>query len=201
MEMFIKIYIPVFFLLFIAWVFVIPSLNVYKKTGVNPFRFISNEDSAYDFLGVSMKVFIGLLFIAIAIFSFSETAYQYLAPFHYLEADTLKVIGLALGHFGFIGIKIAQSNMKMSWRIGIDYENKTELVTTGFYRFSRNPIYLFLIICLIGLFLVLPNAFTLAVVFAAYLILQVTMRLEEEFLLKQHGDSYTAYKKNVPRIL
>ena len=201
MESFLKIYLPLFIILFIVLVFIVPSVRVYKQTGINPFRFITNQDKAHDFVGVTMKVFIALLLVVVLIYAFTPTVYRFLAPFDYMEIKELKIFGLILGHVALIGIMIAQLHMRQSWRIGIDFENKTSLVTIGFFKISRNPIYLFLLIALIGLFLIIPNAITFAVLFAAFLILQVTIRLEEEFLEKQHGTSYLEYKQKVPRLI
>lgn len=148
-----------------------------------------------------MKIFILLICIVVLIYSAFPDVYKYLSQFIYLESLTLKIIGLVIGHISIICIMIAQFHMRLSWRIGIDFENKTQLVTIGFFKVSRNPIYLFLLISLVGLFLIIPNAVTFAVLFAAYLILQVTMRLEEEFLEMQHGEAYLEYKRKVRRLL
>jgi protein-S-isoprenylcysteine O-methyltransferase Ste14 len=51
---------------------------------------------------------------------------------------------------------IAQYQMSNSWRIGIDEKNKTELVTKGIF-YSRNPIFLGMIISILGIFLILPT--------------------------------------------
>lgn len=200
MDTFLKIYLPVFIILFIILVFVVPSVRVYKKTGINPFRFTTNLYK-HDYVGATMKIFILLILVVVLIYSVFPEAYKYLSPFIYLDSVTLKIVGLIMGHVSIICIMIAQYHMRLSWRIGIDYENKTPLVTTGFFKLSRNPIYLFLLISLVGLFLIIPNAITFAVLFAAYLILQVTMRLEEEFLEKQHGIAYIEYKTKVPRLI
>ena len=201
MESFLKIYLLLFVVFFIVLVFILPSMRVYRKTGINPFRFITNHDTAHDFVGMSMKGFILLLLAVVIVHSFFGSVYKYLSPFIYLETRTAKIIGLVLGHISLIGIMIAQWNMRLSWRIGIDFENKTPLVNIGLFKISRNPIYLFLIISLIGLFLIIPNAVTFAVLFSAYLILQVTIRLEEDFLEKQHGEAYLLYKRNVRRFI
>lgn len=201
MNGFLKIYLPVFFVVFIVWVFIVPSINVYKQTGINPFRFATKHNPTHDYVGNIMKVFILLLLFTIGVYSTSATAYQYLAPFSYLVLPALKTVGLVFGHISLLGIKSAQKQMRLSWRIGIDYENSTKLVTSGLFSVSRNPIYLFLLLGLIGMFLILPNAVTFAIFFAAFLVLHITMRLEEDFLQKQHGEAYINYKKKVRRLI
>lgn len=201
MDGFLKIYLPVFLMAFIAWVFVVPSVRVYRQTGINPFRFATKHNPTHDYVGNTMKVFILLLLVTIGVYSISDVVYQYLAPFRYMELSNLKIVGLVFGHISLIGIKIAQRQMRLSWRIGIDYENKTKLVTSGLFSVSRNPIYLFLLVGLIGMFLLLPNAVTFAILFAVFLVLHITMRLEEEFLQKQHGEPYIVYKAKVRRLI
>ena len=88
-----------------------------------------------------------------------------------------------------------------SWRIGIDQESETKLVQAGFFRFSRNPIFLGVRINLLGFFLVLPNALTLVILILGDVILQIQVRMEEEFLARKHGKSYEEYKRSVPRWL
>ena len=85
--------------------------------------------------------------------------------------------------------------------LGIDEQHPTELRTTGLFAISRNPIFLGLIVVLIGFFLLLPNALTLVVLIAGYLLIQIQIRLEETFLLQQHGASYKNYKASVRRFL
>jgi protein-S-isoprenylcysteine O-methyltransferase Ste14 len=201
MEAFVKIYLTPFIIGFIVLVFIVPSIRVYRQTGINPFRFAANLDQADDYIGASMKVFILLLTSTVFVYSFLESVYSRLAPFTYLELPALKIAGLALAHLSMIGIVIAQLQMKQSWRIGIDYENKTQLITTGLFSRSRNPIFFFMIITLLGLFMILSNAITLAVLFTAYFVLEITMRLEEDFLMKQHGEEYLNYRNNVPRLI
>jgi protein-S-isoprenylcysteine O-methyltransferase Ste14 len=91
--------------------------------------------------------------------------------------------------------------MKESWRIGIDREIKTELITHGLFRFSRNPIFLGMTISLIGFFFVVPTVIVFAFLLIGSILMQIQIRLEEEYLLKQHGEIYQAYKKKVKCML
>ena len=86
-----------------------------------------------------------------------------------------------------------------SWRISIDDAHTTRLVNTGMFGISRNPIFLGMIVTLIGLFLVMPNAFTLLVVVLGVVVINIQVRLEEEFLQTTHGDEYAGYMRRVRR--
>ena len=98
-----------------------------------------------------------------------------------------------------IFIAIAQGQMGKSWRVGIDRENKTELVDVGLFQYSRNPIFLGMRFTGVGLFLLIPNALTLTTFVLGDILMQVQVRLEEEFLEGVHGERYTEFKKTVRR--
>jgi len=95
----------------------------------------------------------------------------------------------------------AQIHMRNSFRIGIDQNAQTELVSNGLFRFSRNPIYVGMLGALLGLFLVTPNAFTLLINIIAYILVQIQVRLEEDYLLKLHEKAFLTYKNRVRRFL
>lgn len=195
-----KYYLPLFLLAYLLITFVLPSVRVYKQTGINPVTF-SKSDNAHDYIGTVMKVLTGLLVVAVLLFSFSTDAYSYLNPFEYLQKEWLLYTGLFLVHVALIWVVIAQSHMKQSWRIGIDVKNKTALVTNGLFSISRNPVFLGMIISTAGIFLILPNAITFFVAVTSYIIVQIQIRLEEEHLQKMHGTIYSDYKQKVKRLI
>ena len=91
--------------------------------------------------------------------------------------------------------------MGVSWRIGIDEEHRTPLVREGVFGVSRNPIFLGMMLTLLGLFLVIPNAVTLHVLGLGVVLIQIRVRLEEEFLSGAHGEAYAEYRRDVRRWL
>ena len=195
-----KIYLPIYLIMYMLVAFVIPTYRTYKQTGINPITFGKN-DNAHDYIGFIMKVLIVLLFVAVLTYSMSEKMYSYLVPISYLQTQTLTIIGLALIHIALVWISIAQFQMSNSWRIGIDEENKTKLVTEGIFSISRNPIFLGMIISVLGLFFIVPNALTFFLTITTYIIIQIQIRLEEEFLQKQHAQDYVNYKLKTKRLL
>ena len=91
--------------------------------------------------------------------------------------------------------------MANSWHISIDENDRIELVTNGLFSVSRNPIFLGIMIANVGLFIIIPNAFTLLIVSLSTVSISTQIRLEEEFLKKRHGGIYHVYLKRVGRWL
>lgn len=200
MLLFLKYYLPLFLLAYLVITFILPSVRVYKKTGINPVTF-GKSDNAHDYIGAIMKLLTGLLIVAVLVFSLSEKANQYLNLITYLDNIWFKYIGLIIIHASLLWIVIAQFHMRQSWRIGIDEKNKTELITKGLFSISRNPVFWGMILSTIGIFLIIPNTVTFFIAAASYIVIQIQIRIEEEHLAKQHGEVYNEYKRTVTRLI
>lgn len=192
------IYLFSFYCVFIIALFVIPSYVTYKRTGINPFKF-DKEDTTINYVGKAYKIISAVAFVTISLNAFFPISIQYLTPIKYLGSDNIKWIGFTLIHIAFMIIFIAQRNMANEWRIGIDNENQVNLVTRGMFHISRNPVFLGVIIVFIGLFLIIPTTVTAVVLVSGVLVIQVQVRLEEEFLLKKLGNEYKEYMSKVNR--
>jgi protein-S-isoprenylcysteine O-methyltransferase Ste14 len=195
-----RYFLPLFFLAYIAAAFFWRSFIVRKKTGINPVVF-KGSDSPHDYIGRIFKLLFALIAIVILIYSFSPRAYPYFMPIDWLERLWIKSIGVALLLLSLVWTVVAQAQMAESWRIGIDQEHKTPLVKTGVFGFSRNPIFLGVMITLFGLFFVIPNALTLLILVTGIVVIGVQVRLEEEFLTMTHGEEYIEYRRAVRRWL
>ena len=188
------VYLIVYFLL----VFVVRSVLLWKKTGINPLTF-NKTDDAHGFNGKVFTVISFLELIVVGLYAFKNNWYEYLLPFWYLENLILQKIGWVLLILSLIVVWISQTQMANSWRIGIDENNKTKLVTNGFFSLSRNPIFLGIMIANIGLFLVIPNAFTLLIISLSTITINTQIRLEEEFLKRKFESEYLDYAEKVRR--
>lgn len=196
-----KVYLFVILLFTLFFVFVLPTYITYKKTKINPITF-GKEDNVHNFVGNVFKVLIILLIITFSTHLLNENIYvKYLVPITYLDSKVLFYTGFLLLHFSIVWIFIAQMQMGTNWRIGIDEKNKTNLVTTGLFSVSRNPIFLGILASIFGVFMILPNVFTFFIAFAGYIVIQIQIKLEEEFLEKQLGEQYLFYKKNTKRLI
>ncbi len=171
---------------------------LWKKTGINPLTF-NKTDDAHGFNGKVFTAVSCLELMVVGLYAFKNDWYAYLLPFWYLENQTLQKIGWGFLILSLIVVWIAQTQMANSWRIGIDENNKTKLVTNGMFSVSRNPIFLGILIANIGLFLVIPNAFTLLIISLSTISINTQIRLEEDFLKREFGNDYVEYTKKVRR--
>lgn len=76
----------------------------------------------------------------------------------------------------------------------------TSLVTTGPFRYTRNPIYLGMAIMLVAWLIFLANVLTVVgVIFFVMFITEYQIKPEEEALVKIFGEEYLRYKRSVRR--
>lgn len=193
-----RIILPVYLVVYFAVAFAWRSVVVWKQTGINPYV-LGKTDTAYDYIGVVFRVTFGMLAAAIILYSVFTSVYVYTAPIVWLDFNIFKWIGLALLIVSFIWTAIAQAQMGNSWRIGIDKENRTDLVHKGLFKVSRNPIFVGMRVALLGVFLIIPNALTLLALGLGDVLMQIQVRLEEEHLRGLHGADYDAYQGEVRR--
>jgi protein-S-isoprenylcysteine O-methyltransferase Ste14 len=109
-------------------------------------------------------------------------------------------LGWTLMAAGLAVIVAAQAQMGASWRIGID-DRPTALVTRGPFALSRNPIFAGMLLSLAGLCALTPSAATLIGWVAIAQLIFVQVRLEEQHLLRQHGQGYARYAARVGRFV
>ena len=74
----------------------------------------------------------------------------------------------------------------------------TQIVEDGPFRFSRNPMYLSLVLVLFGLFVLFLSIWFLLATAVVWLVFdRIAVLPEEVYLEKKFGDRYTAYKSRV----
>jgi protein-S-isoprenylcysteine O-methyltransferase Ste14 len=112
-----------------------------------------------------------------------------------------RIAGIALGFGGAILMFTAQMNMGPSWRIGIDSTARTALITHGWYAYSRNPIYVFVIMTFIGFALLVPNVVTWALVIGSLWGFRSQVLHEERWLAETHGADWYEYAGRVGRFV
>lgn len=104
-----------------------------------------------------------------------------------------------------VGLAISGTAARAFRRAGtpvVPFEQSTTLVTGGLYRYTRNPMYLGLVITLLGVWIVLGTLSPSFALVAFVLIIELWfIRGEERFLDEIFGEQYRSYKLRVRRWL
>ena len=109
--------------------------------------------------------------------------------------------GFCTGMLGDLIFLLSVLCMKDSWRAGIPDQEHTELVTSGIYRFSRNPAFLGFDFMYIGVMLMYCNLLTVPLTVFAIVMLHLQILQEERYLDETFGEAYREYKRHTFRYL
>lgn len=120
---------------------------------------------------------------------------------NWLDHEIIRITGLFFISISIVIGFISLITMKDSWRVGIRPEQKTELITNGVFRFSRNPYFLSNILIFLGCFFIIPTYGFLIMYLIWIILIHLLILDEEEYLTEQHGDVYRDYKHRVNRYL
>ncbi len=111
----------------------------------------------------------------------------------------LRIAGAVIGIGGVVVFGLAVHEMRDSWRAGIPAEDRTELVTSGIFRFGRNPAFLGFDLLYAGLCAMFFNWVLLAFTLCAIVMLHLQTLQEERFMAKTFGPAYQNYKSRTRR--
>ena len=116
-------------------------------------------------------------------------------------SSTIALVGGLL--FLLSGIVLAASAARLfsKAKTGIvPFSESTKLVVSGAYRFTRNPMYLGMFFCLIGVTLLVNNVLGLLVLLLFFFIIRQKFVLKEELQMQEtFGDDYAQFKARIRR--
>jgi protein-S-isoprenylcysteine O-methyltransferase Ste14 len=105
------------------------------------------------------------------------------------------MLGLGVGTILFCAGKFRRAHTAIE-----PWKTSSQIITSGPYRWSRNPIYLSFTVVGAGIAILLNNLWIVLTQLPLVLVItQVVIRKEERYLEEKFGDSYRAYKSRVRR--
>lgn len=111
-----------------------------------------------------------------------------------------RIVGICIAFTGVAVFITSVVTMRDSWRAGVSKTDKTELVTSGIYSFSRNPAFLGFDLVYIGILLMFFNLILFIIsVFGVVIFHLQIVNVEEDFLIDTFREEYINYKKKVCR--
>lgn len=113
----------------------------------------------------------------------------------------INVFGQVIFFIGIILAIWAKITMKNNWNMPGEYhQRQKEIVRSGPFKFSRNPIYVGLILVILGYSLALRSYTFILVPFIAFYFYKAILK-EEKILTKHFGKKYLDYISQVPRFI
>ena len=136
------------------------------------------------------------------IFIFIAYVAKWTIPISFVVPSILRNIGFGLIVVGFL-LGIAAFLEFRKARTTVDpHGSVSNIVTSGIYRFTRNPIYMGFLLMLIGIPLNSGTYWGIILVpVFIYFMNSLVIEREEAYLEKKFGDVYTSYKSRVRRWL
>ncbi|WP_207004663.1 methyltransferase family protein [Trinickia mobilis] len=160
----------------------------------------SRGDSARDFVArwfyLWLPVIDGLF---LAVYGFTGERGQPVLNLAGLE--WVRLVGVACLIISLIWVVASQASMGAAWRMGVDADTQTELVTSGPFALSRNPVYLGIRGTMLGQLLVVGTWPVLAIWLMSELLVQIQVRFEEAHMVRLHAQRYAKYCARVRRWL
>jgi protein-S-isoprenylcysteine O-methyltransferase Ste14 len=184
--------------LFLLLAFGVRILLQVRRTGSTGFSGLPGRPGSAEWLaglGFAGMLLLGATAPVLALAGIVE-------PISALDTTAVHLAGIAFSAVGIVATFYAQVAMGASWRIGIDYEQRTQLVTAGPFALVRNPIYSATLPTALGLALLVPSPVALVAFAGLVIALELQVRVvEEPHLLQEHGDEYAAYAARVGRFV
>lgn len=187
-----------FFALYLLLAFGLRSVVQKIRTGSTGFKGVSGAAGSTEWWG-------GVLFVVAVTAGALAPILDLvggLDPLASLDHEIVQAAGGGLFWGGFVSTILAQMAMGDSWRIGVDHDERTDLVTDGPFQYMRNPIFSGMIPTSLGLALLVPNVVALLGFATLIAALEIQVRrVEEPYLLQVHGEPYRDYASRVGRFL
>jgi protein-S-isoprenylcysteine O-methyltransferase Ste14 len=186
------------YLLYLVLAFGLRTVIQIRQTGASGFKGISGRAGSPEWLAGVLFVVALVVGLAAPVLALADVV----EPLDALDTSATHAAGLMLFLVGLAATLAAQLAMGTSWRIGVDHSERTDLVTSGPFAYSRNPIFAAMIPASLGLALMVPSVVAIGGVLALLLALQLQVRIvEEPYLANTHGAAYAAYAARVGRFV
>jgi protein-S-isoprenylcysteine O-methyltransferase Ste14 len=167
-----------------AWILVIPMLIIFffevRATAAR------ESGKSGDFQLTRKE---NILIYAIFLPMFSSFIYAIFLPLQL--GTTWLYSGLLIYLFGMVFIIVGVLNFATS--------PKDKVITTGLYRFSRNPVYMGMLLMQIGVGIACSSWLYLLLTVMLMILLNAILSSEERYCLYRYGDDYRKYKKRTSR--
>ncbi len=111
------------------------------------------------------------------------------------------IVGLSLIVIGYTIAIVAVVTLRRSYASTLVIREDHQLITHGIYRFTRHPVYLGVIIAIIGVPVYASSLYGLLTMSALIPIFLNRIRMEERMLTDEFGDAYRTYVETTSKLI
>lgn len=177
--------VPLIALLAIIVATLLRGQAVNRQTGDHPWAFASAKGKQ-RLAGAAFAVSVAML-IAASVVAAIEGGSTWS-----LLAAIFAVAGAAI-------VIVAQIQMGRAWRVGVREGDAPLFIQHGLFKFSRNPIFVGMILIGLGVAIVAGDWWAWVAWVAFAVVCAVQVRIEEAHLEDSFGERYRSFTKSVPR--
>lgn len=176
--------VPVLAMLAIVAATLVRGVAIHRATGDRPWAFASAK-GVQRIAGSSFALSVAVLLVAAALATTGDTNWTIVAAISAL-------IGAAI-------VIVAQVQMGRAWRVGVREGDAPLFVSHGLFQFSRNPIFVGMMIVGLSAAMVSGAWWSWAALAVFIVSCAVQVRIEETHLEASFGQSYRDFRALVPR--
>lgn len=188
----------VLYVAFMVLAFGVRAIVHRRRTGSAGFNGMRGRPGAPEWLA-------GVLFVVAVVAGLVAPALQAIgavAPVAAVDGWFTRLAGVVVAVTGIAATLWAQEAMGDSWRVGVDPDETTGLVTTGPFAVVRNPIFTTMTVAGLGLTLLAPNVIAIGALVILVVAIELQVRVvEEPYLIRVHGEAYAGYARRVGRLV
>lgn len=123
------------------------------------------------------------------------------SPYLLQPVGVVRLMSFITTAFGVLIVRQSFKSYSLREFLLGDESGASEFRQGGILKYVRHPIYSGTILILVGFWLFKPDTSTLISVGVLLGYLPIGIMLEERKLVKEFGDKYLAYKRNVPMLI
>jgi protein-S-isoprenylcysteine O-methyltransferase Ste14 len=163
------------------------AIGLWRALGINPFA-MGQTRSGWARVLEAIFPWVGIAWVVEVVLASTDAPMRLLPAVlvgRLFDLPWLNWLGVGLAFGALVLFLTALASLGSSWRIGIDRETPGRLVTSGVFAFSRNPIFVSMMMFAVGAFLVAPTWVLLAFALTIPFGIHAQVLEEESFLLSE----------------
>ena len=110
-------------------------------------------------------------------------------------------LGAALTVAGLLFAVWAREHLGRNWSSSVTIKQGHELITTGPYAVVRHPIYTGILAGFLGMAIAISQVRGFIVVALIFLVFWLKLRMEEQWMRSQFGETYTTYSRHTAALV